>query len=281
MKKCLVWIFFTLSLRVHSNAQTKGITDGSGSDQIISDSVFISKLAILHNKRSSEVFRLFDNFNKEADDLGFGYYSVDGFYRPTNGSNIKINYQFIFRHKKLISYQLSADLPIQQALIGRYRKFYSKVFDFSVDAGIGGRSNFVYYNYSEMTKPLNGAKQAKTSTMDKEVSFFMTPYSGTMYGGQIMGYGWGDLANRAHYNAIKAKITPEIDYILLYSLNPATRLSAIEYYYQHPELFNNKIALEARIKVLYKEMPVITTIIGTTTTNQNAEELVITYANAH
>lgn len=281
MKKHLVWILFTLCFGISSSAQTVNITDSLDYDKIGSDSVFISKLAAIYNNHPVDILSLFDNCNRKADDLGFGYYSVDGSYGPDNTSNLIISYQFIFDEKKLIAYQLSARLPLHQHLVNIYKRLYSILFKFNEKAGIGEASNLIYHKYTEMTRPLKRYNGSKIKTDNKQIQFLMTPFSGIMYGGEITGYLWAELPNRVRYEAIKSEITPEIDYMMLYSLNPATRFCAVEYYYQHPELFKDKAAYEARISAIYKDMPIITTIIGTNNTNQNAEELVRIYASKH
>jgi hypothetical protein len=137
----------------------------------------------------------------------------------------------------------------------------------------------LYWRYNEASSALNGLT-VNTST-DKSLDFFMTPYSGTVYG-DYGGITSAILANRAAYQTVWKEITPAVCEALLYSKNPATRLSGIEYYYQNASRFKNqKQRVESRIKAIYKELPVVTTMRGCEESVENSEELVNGFVKHH
>ena len=106
----------------------------------------------------------------------------------------------------------------------------------------------------------------------------MSPYSGVMYedSGGITDQ---PLENRASYQAIKSEIMPKYFDMMLYSKNPATRLTAIEYYVQHKQLFaKHKARIEKRINVIYKALPMVTTMKGCTVLTDSAFSLVRFYS---
>ena len=108
----------------------------------------------------------------------------------------------------------------------------------------------------------------------------MTPFSGIMYGNEG---GWGStLENRANYLAIKGKITAEICRLLLYSKNPATRLTAIEYYYQHVDQFlKYRAEFKNRIEAIFTELPEVETMAADVVVTENAKKLVQQFSDKH
>jgi hypothetical protein len=269
-------IFLAIGLlySLASIAQIKEDTALIKPQLIEKDSLFVKRLAHVYKNTPANILPLFNAVNRKSNDLGFNYCSVRGIYEI---GYLSIRYHFIFFKDKLISYQLSSFLPLDSRLTKRCIKICSLLFE--------SDNNYVtkpiYYKYDEMVKPLN--TNIKQYTTDKKIQFLMTPYSGEIYGVYaFMGYSPILLENRRNYNAIKDKITPEIELMLLYSKNPATRLSAIEYYYQHPEQFTkDKDSYETRIKAIYAESPLIETVVADHPSTQNAEEMVKLFAAWH
>ncbi len=61
---------------------------------------------------------------------------------------------------------------------------------------------------------------------------------------------------------------------LMYSINPASRLSAIEYYYRHRELFKNRASIEGWIKKVYAQNATVESIGGCIVYRDKPENLV-------
>jgi hypothetical protein len=87
----------------------------------------------------------------------------------------------------------------------------------------------------------------------------MTPSSGTMYG-----YAGGGviMQNRKAFLQIKDSLTADQVVLLMYSINPASRLTAIEYYLQHEDLFSSRQVIDNWVGVVFKATPTIETMSG-------------------
>jgi hypothetical protein len=48
----------------------------------------------------------------------------------------------------------------------------------------------------------------------------------------------------------------------MYSVNPASRLTAFEYYFNHKSKFSHQAEIEAWIRKVYKALPMVTTMDG-------------------
>ncbi len=236
---------------------------------VTNDSLFIKKLADIYMTNPAGVVDLLITSKHTMEDLGFGYAEVSRFYRS---DYLLINYQFIFFKDSLVSYKLDASIPYEGSLNTRYKKICAPLFTFKQEET---KSKPVYFNYNGMIMPLTDS--IKIASSNKKIQLLMTPFSGTTYGYYIAMNFAGSffLDNRINFDAVKDKLTPEIDYMLLFSKNPATRLCAVEYYYKNQEKFTEKRQkYEKRIAAIYKEIPIITTWIGGSKTNQYAEEMV-------
>jgi hypothetical protein len=235
---------------------------------IFNDSLFIKKLADIYKTNPAGVLDLLITSKHTMEDIGFGYADVSSVYEA---GYLRISYQFIFFKDSLISYMLDASIPYDARLNSRYKKICSPLLKFKDKI----HANPIYFNYDAMSKPLNDS--VKIASKNKKARFLMTPFSGVTFGYYIaMNYaGFMLLDNRINFDTVKSKLTPEIDYMLLFSKNPATRLCAIEYYYRNPNKFQKgREKFERRIAAIYKEIPIITTWIGGHKTNQYAEEMV-------
>jgi hypothetical protein len=273
VKKC-IFLVIGLLYSLSSLGQSKEDTAIIKPQLIEKNSLFVKKLAHVYKNTPANILPLFNAVDRKSNDLGFNYCSVRGIYEI---GYLSIRYHFIFFKDKLISYELSSLLPFDDRLTKRYLKICSLLF--KPDNNYFTKP--IYYKYDEMVKPLRA--NIRQYSTEKKILFLMTPYSGEIYGVYaVMGYASILLENRRNYNAIKDRITPEIEFMLLYSKNPATRLSAIEYYYQHPEQFvTNKDRYEKTIEAIYAESPLIETVVSGHTTTQNAEEMVKLFAAWH
>jgi len=268
--KALLPIFTIILISIFINA--KGQSEPIEREWVKEDSIFIGNLSKAYKTNPLNVEQLLSCKGDKSEKLGFDYYLIGG----SNGKGyVSIFYRFVYFKNKLVSYKLDPEMPTDTRLIERYLKFYSQLFNVSKDH----LPEPLYFGYEEMIKPLNEFSGSFSS--NKDIQFFMTPYSGI-----ICGDYWGDpiilLNNRVVYLKIKKQITPEICELLLYSKNPATRLTAIEYYYQNPQLFSkNKERFENRIKVIFNELPVVSTMSADLSSTENARDLVNTLIKIH
>jgi hypothetical protein len=230
------------------------------------DSVFISNYIKSIKVNALDIEKYLQPNQKWKNDLGFGYASIEG---SMGKGYVTVFYQLIYYKDKLVSYKLHPQMPSDARLTGRYKQFYSSLYQFDGSDQIKTH----YYNLEEMAKPLNG-NQGKISSAP---IFLMTPFSGTVYGytGDIAS---SVLPNREAYNSVRERLTPEDYLALLYSKNPATRLTAIEEYYRNTAKFiKYKAEIENRIKIIFKELPEMRTMYGCILTTDNSEKLVSIY----
>ena len=91
--------------------------------------------------------------------------------------------------------------------------------------------------------------------ISKNLLFYMSPFSGLEYGCKG-GYGNQILKNRCLFKKIKSKIDKSNFELLLSSVNPASRLTGIEYYYRNKNKFNKDEQKEINIKIdkVFKEL---------------------------
>lgn len=132
------------------------------------------------------------------------------------------------RNDTLVSYSLTPSLPEEKGLQKRYRKWYGDYFAYSKS-----EIQTFSFNQSAILQPLIQYAGALKNIPEKIVNY-MTPNSGTMYG-----YAGGGMImqNRKAFLEIKDSLTNDQVILLMYSMNPASRLTAIEYYWKHKDSF--------------------------------------------
>jgi len=267
MNKFFAFVIFICCSTTMMFGQEREKVENVNQQVVTADSVFIKKLADTYKANPAGVLDLLITSKHTMEDIGFWYSEVSRIYES---DYLRVGYQFIFFKDSLISYKLDASIRYGARLDTRYRKICFPLFKFKDEL----HSKPVYFNYDAMSKPLNDS--VKIVSKNKQLRFLMTPFSGTTYGYYlVMGYFLIQLDSRINFDAVKSKLTPETDYMLLFSKNPAARLCAVEYYYKNPGRFvNMKDKFEQRIAAIYKDMPIITTRISGHKTNQYAEEMV-------
>jgi hypothetical protein len=154
----------------------------------------------------------------EKENLGFGW----TMWTPAiGGGYISIAATFFYYHDSLVSYSLRTQLPKEKGLQQRYRKWYGTYFSYA-DAAIQPYQ----FNEAAILRPLK-EYPGQVDHVSENISHYMTPYSGTMYG-----YAGGGviMQNRRAFLAIRDCLTNDELILLMYSINPASRLTAMEYY---------------------------------------------------
>jgi hypothetical protein len=216
-----IFIIIALLFAIKAQAQIEKIE----TEWIKSDSIFIGNAISAYRQEPTSLFAFLSDKTNEKTNLGFNYFLIEG----SNGKGyVSFFYKFILYKNKVVSYKIDAQMPRDIRLVSVYKKFYSPLFKFEDD-----RAEALYFGYEGMTEPI---EDVNIYSANKNIQFFMTPYCGVRYGD----HGGGpiaNLSNRQLYNAIKSIITPDICRLLLFSKNPATRLYATEYYYQHKKMF--------------------------------------------
>jgi len=188
------------------------------------------------------------------ENLGFGW----TMWTPgIGGGYIGISATFIYYHDSIISYIINPEMPDEKGLIKRYKNWYKNSFSFEL-----GKIQPFSYNLDSILRPLKEYNGTLTSkTVPRKIVQYMTPNSGTMYG-YAGGYPGDLLKNRRRFFEIRDSLTNDQVIFLMYSINPASRLTAIEYFLRHKDSFTNQQALEAWIEKNFTETPKVETLFG-------------------
>ena len=220
---------------------------------------------------TNELYQLFKNKNKtpRIEYLGFGYFKKS---YGISGGYIAISCDFYFKKDSVISYVLKPRLPRKNRKKKKYLKWYNNKFEVTESQEIKPK----FYNYDVIKSPLEQYKG--TIFSDEQIDLYMSPESGLYYGGRG-GFGMSLLQNRALFMKLESKLTKEIAIQLMYSKNPASRLTAIEYYYKHPDLFEKeKPEIDKWIKIVFKNVPYIKTLRGCIGGMESSEKLTKEYS---
>jgi hypothetical protein len=246
------------------------ITDSINENWAKEDSPFLLELEqILKNDESNILGILKIDKNDERIKLGFGYEQIEG----TMGKGYAgIYYNLILKEDKVIAYEFTPNFPRNKLLTERYLKLFSEIFTID-DTSIHNR----YYNIEIMESPLK--QENELVSLNENLKFLMTPFSGTLYRFRAGVYGGNIYTNRDIFKNEIRNITPEICQILMQSKNPATRIMAIEYYMENKSEFKNTDFINNWIEKIYLELP--TTIIadGCSLIGKNSKELVSEFVN--
>jgi len=182
--------------------------------------------------------------------------------RRIGGGYIGISATFIYHNNTIVSYSITPELPEEKRLIKKYKKWYNHFFEFE-------SNQILPYNFNRfhITAPLKEYNKSseKLSSITQEIKEYMTPYSGTGYGYYTGGYSNNILLpNRKEFLKIRDSLTNEQVILIMYSINPASRLTAIEHYLKNRGKFTESKELEKWIERNFKETPIIETQIGCT-----------------
>lgn len=258
MKKAILFLSTIIGLFIKVQAQS------IESQWVKDDSIFISNIAKSYKANPLSMETLLSYKGNRKEKLGFDYYSASG---STGKGYVSIFYEFIYYKNQLISFKLDPQMPQDQRLIRLYLKFYAPLFKINTYQ----HAEPLYYGFEKMVKPLNGLNTPVK--VNKSIEFLMTPYSGTMYDA---GGANTVLDNRRNYLSVRNEINPEICEQLLYSINPATRLCAIEFYYQNKGGFKKeRDRIDKRINVIFHELPQVSTMSADLEITENAHQLVM------
>jgi hypothetical protein len=220
-------------------------------------------------KSPKSLYKLFDEDEKsrEKTNLGFGYtQKSDVLY----GGYISIWCDFFFYKDSLVSYILKPELPYPttEKQLTKYLKWYDNHFELTKDTLLKSK----YHNYDIFKKPLKNYKG--TLTKDSAIEFYMSTESG-LVDGERGGESMSLIENRKHYLKIKDKLNKQIVILLMYSKNPISRLRAVEYYYENPDIFiNEKEELEKWISFLKVSPAIVRNLYGCIMDYRTSESII-------
>ncbi len=209
------------------------------------------------------------NTSPRTSRLGFGYWMEKS---QIGAGYISISCDFYFSKDSLISYVLKPKLPNKERKKEKYLEWYSNTFEVSDDLEIKPK----YYNYEFFKKPLKNYKRDLIN--DEQIAEYMSPESGLYYGVRG-GFAMSMLQNRKLFIKLESKLTKEAIIQLMYSKNPVSRLTAVEYYFRHPEVFiQEKEELDTWIEIIFRQVPFVLTLNGCIGGMENSKEITKEYA---
>jgi hypothetical protein len=244
----------------------KSETDSINENWVRKDSIFLSDLKHILNKDEKNIIEILGVNTDKSKELGFGYVQIES---GMGKGYISIFYNLILKQGQVESYEFNPKIPRNKLLTERYMKFYSGIFEI--------KDNIIYkryYNINKMEKPLENINS--NILLNENLSFLMTPFSGTRYGFSG-GYSGSTFTNRAIFIEESKNITPEVCRILMNSINPGTRLMGIEYYMKNESDFKNQDSINIWIDKVYSELPKIETLEGCFVMQRDSKELVSEY----
>ena len=262
MKRLLVSIIigsFFIGNQLHAD-------DKIHEDWVQADRNFLREVINKLKQQPLEIDVVLLTSDKTKEKLGFGYDYIAG----SNGKGyVSIFYQFVYYNNQLVSFKLNPEMPDNKKLIPIYKKIYEGIFDFDLKNQVLP----YYYDLAKVDSTLPGLQS--NIEISKEMKFYMTPYSGILYGDRG-GYANSLTINRKHFLTIAAELNANNCLILLYSINPASRLTAFEHYLLNIDKFTKeeKEIIERRMHIVFDELPSIKTMYGCMVTDVRSRDRV-------
>ncbi|OON67178.1 hypothetical protein [Hymenobacter sp. CRA2] len=258
MRVPLLYLLLFISVSLPSSA--------ANPEWVAQDKKIINEVTSLLKASPRTVERYFEKGIESGHNLGFGWRSRDA---AIGGGYISIKAALYYYNGSLVSYTVYPGLPREQELKSKYVQWYSAGFKVS-SAGVAP----FRYNGALMQKPLSALVKPPTSQVaTKAVVEYMSPESGLEYG-DYGGYGMTMLQNREAFTQIQKGLSLEQVLLVMHSINPASRLTAIEYYLKNKELFTNRPQIEQWVETVFRELPEVESIDGCIGGKYNAKELV-------
>lgn len=206
------------------------------------------------NPREAEAFFKKQDKDTAKTNLGFGWKIWK---TGVGGGYSSVSACFYYYRDSLAGYSMTPYFSSgKPSLKKRYRQKYQGLFSF-----VNDEPQPYWYNREAVLQPVAGYRgRLAGPDIPEAISKYMSPESGMMYG-----YSGGDglvLPNRRAFNAIREGLTSEQVLLILYAKNPASRLTAIEYYLEHPNEFAEREKIDQWVEANFAEMPRVETMYG-------------------
>jgi hypothetical protein len=235
---------------------------------VLKDDTLINqvKKVVLGNPATIETYFKRNGYQRSLDSLGFNWVKSE---LTVAGGYITFYADFYYLNESLRTLILWAYLPDEHSIRERYYKSFATFLP--IDSG----DAFYYkFNPENILKPLpeylspNGR-----NTLPLKILNYMSPTSGLYYGyrGGVAG---SVLENRQAFEAIKDDLTNEQIVMIMYSINPASRLTAIEFYLKNKTRFKDSDKIQTWIKNVYSQCPNIQTFNGCIINRESSSSLV-------
>jgi hypothetical protein len=206
--------------------------------------------------QSIEQYFIKQKCKTKKDNLGFGWTMWT---TGIGGGYISISAKFYYYHDSIVSFTLIPALPTEQGLIEKYKKWYGSYFTYD-------SNNILPYDFNEnqILRPLAEYNGTLTPhTIPCKILQYMSPKSGTEYA--INGnYGAKIPENRKEFAEIKDSLSNDQIVLLMYSINPASRFMAIEYYFKSREQFSDTTTINKWVEKNFTEIPKVEVLMSCT-----------------
>ena len=228
------------------------------------DTLFISQLTEAYNTSTQELLKTLEVKNDGRENLGFGYQIKES---GKGVGSISFNYKILYYKNEVIAYELSTYIKANKSR--KLKKLYKERLSAMFEVNDEYKVEPIYFGLDKANEPLDGIEKHNDIGLNK----IMNPLAGIIFGNRC-GYGMSVLNNRKLFDDIIKVGNTEY---LLYSINPATRLIAIEFYYCNLIKFNEnqKKSINIRIEEL-KRTPMLTRICYGCTVGGELTEKIIT-----
>ncbi len=234
----------------------------------IQDRKVIKGILRLPKADARTVEQYFKKHDKDTvrENLGFGWTVWKA---GVSGWDIAIGATFYYDRDSLVSYSLTPNYSEQKGKLKRQQKRLCSVFQVLNDTA----QSYVF-NQSALLAPLKNYP-GHLYRPPTAIGQYMSPLSGTEYGYTNM---VGILKNRKAFNAIKDSLTNEQIICMMYAVNPASRLTAIEHYWRLKERFGERPDLDAWVEQNFAVFPEMS-IYGSCN-NQKIDTGSLVYSNS-
>jgi hypothetical protein len=233
-------------------------------DWIEADRSFVAQVKAVLRNEPQHADRVLLPPPVDRRNLGFGY-SLASHY--VGKGYLGFACQMLYSNDTLVSFRLAPGMAPDNRLNAAYEDMIGDVFRSNHD----GTFKPFYYNSEAAVAALPGC-DAKVK-MNTNMQFFCSPFSGIRYG-TIGGYVGAYLENRRAYLKVADEIDGATCLRLLYSINPATRLTAYEHFLRHPVALKAvQSQVESRMRKVLEEVPRIETMKGCIVCQENSREV--------
>lgn len=236
------------------------------------DKKLINEVNALVNQEPAVVQQYFRKGSEESHNLGFGWKAQD---YAAYGGYLTIKATCYYHLDTLIGYTIDPWLPQQKQLKSLYADLLAT--GFKVNHGVLP----FRYHVSSLRKPLAAYRQVyRLPVASESVAQYMSPESGLVYG-----YSGGEapvmLQNRRAFLDLPDSLSPDQIVLIMHAVNPASRLTAIEYYLKNKKRFadSEQLLVEQWIEVVFIELPKIESRQGCIGGLYDARDLVTEFSN--
>ena len=220
---------------------------------------------------SEQLLKFYKKYTNAPNHVYLGF-KHNVFFSVVQGNKIRFECEFYFYKDSLISFVLRPKIKGKDQSKKKYFNLLKGRFKIENDSVIEP----LKYNFDYLKEPLDYFVGEKLS--NKEIDYYMSTESGLNYGIKSPGSFTipTTLENRENFLKLNSK-TPELILQLMYSKNPASRFTAIEYYYRNMNKFEDKDVkvINSWIKKVFKDIPEIKRVEGCFLVRKKSKEFVI------